>query len=96
MQNNLSLIIQDVEKRNYFYRKTASLLQRKSNIDTNYANLLDNIIAKEYHRATNHKLPSQALFGKLVSIMQEEPKRIRQLAEVMKEQADKMNQAIDL
>ena len=28
--------------------------------------------------------------------MQEEPKRIRQLAQSMKEEADKMNQAIDL
>ena len=71
IQTNLSLIAQDVEKRNYFYRKTASLLERKASIDNNYANLLENLLNKDFLRATDCTLSSQALYSKLIGIIQE-------------------------
>jgi hypothetical protein len=73
--------VEDVDRRNYFYKKTANLLQRKAELDNNYANVLESVLNKEFMKNTNNKLSSQILYQKLVSLIQEEPKRVRNMAE---------------
>ncbi len=69
-------------------------MERKAELDGNYANMLEHIITKDYVRNTNNSIASQALYGKLVEIMLEEPQRVRDMADALKEEADKMNNFI--
>jgi light-regulated signal transduction histidine kinase (bacteriophytochrome) len=70
-------------------------LERKAELDGNYANMLEHIITKDYVRNTNNSIASQALYAKLVEIMLEEPPRVRDMAGALKEEADKMNNFIE-
>jgi hypothetical protein len=80
MKANLLEIVDDVEKRSHFYRKMGSFLQKKAEIDFSYASSLESLIARENPQSKS-SLASQVLFQKLVAVVQEEPKRIRQMAE---------------
>lgn len=95
IKSHANLIAQDVEKRNYFYRKAVALLDRKAELDLNYANLLEQVINKDFVKSTNRQVPSQHLYCKLVSIILEEPKRIRKMAQDIKEKSAYMNSIIE-
>lgn len=72
-----------------------SLLDRKAELDLNYANLLEQVVSKDFLKSTNRQISSQHLYCKLVSIILEEPKRIRKMAQDIKEQSAFMNSIIE-
>lgn len=53
IQTTLPLIAHDVEKRNYFFKKAFNLIEKKSEMDLNYASLLESIILKDYQKPVN-------------------------------------------
>jgi hypothetical protein len=46
MQTTLPLVQQDIEKRNYYFKKTFELLDRKADMDLNYSAILEAAINK--------------------------------------------------
>lgn len=59
-------------------------------MDINYSNLLENIIYKDYVRPTNDNRPSQYLYHKIIEILLEETRRIKNFGERLKENVCKM------
>ncbi len=63
--------MEDIDRRSYFFKKTSILIQKKAEIDINYANSIENVLIKEFVKNTNTRLASQALYQKLVVTMLE-------------------------
>lgn len=89
-QTTLPLIAHDVEKRNYFFKKAFSLIEKKSEMDLNYANLLEGIILKDFQKPVNESIPTQFLYNRLVDYCIEDCKRVRKVGERLKQHSAAM------
>lgn len=64
-------IVDDVDKRSFFYKKMSSLLQKKAELDFNYAYSLETLVNREFAQNINSNLSSQVLYQKLVTVILE-------------------------
>lgn len=86
----LPLIAQDVEKRNYFFKKAFSLIEKKAEMDLNYAGLLEGIILKDFQKPVNEAVPTQFLYNRLVDYCLEDCRRVRKVGERLRQQSSAM------
>ncbi len=86
-QTTLPLVQQDIDKRNYYFKKIYGLLDRKADMDLNYSAILENAIQKEFQKTVNESIPTQNLYARIVEYCLEDCRRMRRLGERLKQQS---------